>query len=265
MRRGLEGPLADHALVGHDADRPEVASRVDRLVADRLLRAHVRGRADDPAGAGHGRAAIVEGAGELFAIPKSITLASSSSSFRVRKMLPGLRSRWTMPSSWASPIARAMWVMIRAVSAYGRIRTRSRRSSERLAFEQLHRHERDVAVVDAELEDLDDVRAPECGGRLGLAEEARDDLGPVLVRLEELRVDHLHRDGGAEHDVLGAPHLAHPAFAEAVEEPVLARKHRAGPDSLWGASGHLNGRRAGVSKRRRTLPALRPAPHQVPA
>lgn len=87
-----------------------------------------------------------------------------------------------------------------------------------LAAQELHRDVRLAAGQPAVVEDLDDA---------GVADRAR---GPRLLEepidedriLGELRQEDLHGRGAAQHDVLGAVRGAHAAFAELIEEPILA-------------------------------------------
>ena len=85
---------------------------------------------------------------------------------------------------------------------------------ERRALEQLH-HE----VVVTHVEDRDDVRVVEAGGRLGLAVEAPHVLGR-LGALEELRLRALDGDGPPSEGIEAAVDATHRALAEELEHLV---------------------------------------------
>ena len=104
--------------------------------------------------------------------------------------------------------------------------------AQRLAVEQLHRGEGDLAVL-AEIEDRQDVRMRERRDRLGLALEARQRVGVG----GEMRRQDLDRHLAVELGVAGAEDLAHPALAELGDDLVgaepgsdhrVARSWRAG-------------------------------------
>ena len=87
------------------------------------------------------------------------------------------------------------------------------------AFEQLHRQEREVALL-AEVEGGDDVRVVELARGPRLQGEA------LLVFLAVLDVvgeqDRLQRDHAVERRILGAVHHAHRAAAELADDLVAA-------------------------------------------
>ena len=88
---------------------------------------------------------------------------------------------------------------------------------QRAALQVLHRDV--VGAVDvAAVEDGDDVRVLEAGGRLGLAAEALDELAV----LGEAPVQHLERDAALQVRVLGQPDVRHPARADPAQQPVAA-------------------------------------------
>jgi len=98
-----------------------------------------------------------------------------------------------------------------------------------LPVEVLHDEVEDPVLGPPEVDDRDARRVVEAARRAGLVVEARDRL---VVR-EEVRVNHLHRDGAAEHRLLGAVDLAHAADADQllqqVGAPDGAAEQRVGP------------------------------------
>ena len=90
-----------------------------------------------------------------------------------------------------------------------------------LAVEQLQDEIRLVGLVEAAVEDADDVRAVDVRGHPGLAKEAR-----ARARHRCPGAGHeLHRDLGAEHEMLGDPHAAHSSIRDLANET-----ERAGED-----------------------------------
>jgi len=81
---------------------------------------------------------------------------------------------------------------------------------ERLAREQLHHQEHDVAGDHPEVADLDDVRMPDARRRAGLLQEAAHDLRVA----SEPRTQHLHGARAIERDVPRRVHLGHAALAD---------------------------------------------------
>ena len=75
----------------------------------------------------------------------------------------------------------------------------------------------------AEVDDLDDVRVAQVRREARLELEAADggDVGDEVAGKE------LDGEGAAERHVLGEADGAHPAFADALEDPVAAREHLA--------------------------------------
>ena len=54
-------------------------------------------------------------------------------------------------------------------------------------------------------------------------------LEETLARVDAgLRTNHLERDGGVEHEIVSAPHVAHAALADARNHPVAAGDDGAG-------------------------------------
>ena len=136
--------LARQHLVEHAAERPDVGALVDGLAA-RLLGAHVRGRAEHHADAGHHRRAdVIVGdavASTLPDIGSSAFASPKSSTFTVPSgrtlMFAGFRSRWMMPCSCAASSASAICLAIGSASSSG-IGPRAMRSARVGPFDQLH-------------------------------------------------------------------------------------------------------------------------------
>ena len=90
------------------------------------------------------------------------------------------------------------------------------------ALEQLHHVERHALVLTA-VEDFDDRRVAHGGKRLRLFQQS---LGARSERM----LDELHRDDAPEHRVTCAPHLPHPATADARVEPPPSCEQRSRVD-----------------------------------
>ncbi len=149
----------------------------------------------------------------IFAMPKSTSFTTYgvalivSPSVAARKMLSGLRSRWTMPALCAFASAFAACPMTSATSA-GRERSASdERVGERLALEVLHDDVRKAGFVHAVVEDLYRVLRLELRGRARLDLEALARVGRGGV----VRLDELDRDARAERFVDAFPHRSHAA------------------------------------------------------
>ena len=136
-RRTSKRALARQHLVEHAAKRPDIGAFVHRQPA-RLLRAHVRRRAEDDARLRPVRRdgrrpardqAQLHRRRPSFASPKSSTFTAPAG---VIFMLAGLRSRWTMPLSCAASSASAICRAIGRASHGNRSRVNA--ISERLAL-----------------------------------------------------------------------------------------------------------------------------------
>ena len=75
-------------------------------------------------------------------------------------------------------------------------------------------------LVDADVEDADDVRVRQLGDRLRLAHQAR--LAPRLIALALVRAQELERDLAIELRIVGGVDDAHRAGAEPLEHQVAA-------------------------------------------
>ena len=183
----------------------------------------------------------------------------------VMRTLAGFRSRWRIPCSWAKCIARARLAQSSAAARGGRGLPPSLRSSES-ALDEFEREER-LAVVLADVVDLDDVRMLELGDRLGLDVWKRASLMGAGMGA---RQDHLEGHESVEPALACLVHDAHAAPAELAEDPVAgdgrpisggagfvifrepgASLSRAGPGSGCGGeidrgSGRLDGRDRGL-------------------
>src|SRR5450432_4796743 len=138
-------------------------------------------------------ASLATPVGACLARPKSSTLTRPS---RVNRMLSGLRSRWTIPASWAAASASAICT---AVSSSLRV---AGRSHGRPVHELHHQ------VIGADIVNLADVGMVQRGDGAGLAFEAVGEGG--LRKLDG--------DRAVETRVAGLPHLAHAARAEGREQ-----------------------------------------------
>ena len=136
-------------------------------------------------------------------------------------MLPGLRSRWTIPrsvrlghgaaSDSISPAARRV-VPGRAVEP----------TVEAAAVDVLQLEERQ-AVGLADVADLDDMGVLEMRDRAGLGQEPRQRLGPGMGAAQ----DHLDGADAAQHDLAGLVDHAHAAPAQLLQD-LVARDGGAG-------------------------------------
>ncbi|MDQ3035891.1 MAG: class I SAM-dependent methyltransferase, partial [Myxococcota bacterium] len=209
----LEGPSPREHLVEDRADREHVAARVDAPPA-RLLRRHVRGRAEDRAGAGHRvigvehpRDAEVEQLDELHpadALHEHV-LGLEIAMHDAALVRGRERGEHLHRDALHAPLGHPPLPL--------------EQRAERLALEQVH-HEEGAPVLDAEVGDLRDVRMRQRRGELRLALEARDDLGV----LRDLRTQHLDRDGSAERLLHACVHGAHPAHPEEPTDAVATER-----------------------------------------
>ena len=143
--------------------------------------------------------------------PKSVILGMPSA---VNRTLAGLRSRWTIPASWAAWTARAS-VTISSAACRPGWGVPAEPVGEAPAFEQLQRHERQ-AVDLADVVDLDDVGVPEPGDGLGLDAEPGEVVGPRLLPA----ADHLQGDQAVQAGLAGLVDDPHAPFAELLQDLV---------------------------------------------
>ena len=123
-------------------------------------------------------------------------------------MLPGLRSRWTIPWRWALSSASAIWIVVleRPVE---RQRPLRQPLGQRLALQVLHHQEVDPVLV-AHVVDRADMRVAQAGKGPGLALESLLQVG--IVRDE--RGEDFEGDDAIEAGIPGFVDLAHPARPE---------------------------------------------------
>ena len=172
LRRGLtaeRAPAREH-LVEHTPEGPDVAALIGRP-SFRLLRRHVRRRAENHPGLRHRRrrdrrrlrgvccrSARRRGGSIAFARPKSSTLTVPSARTLI---LAGFRSRWMMPCPCAASSASAICLAIGSASSSGIAPSRDA-VRERRPLDQFH-HERQGAARLLEAVNVRDVRVIERG------------------------------------------------------------------------------------------------------
>ena len=158
----------------------------------------------------------------LFARPKSSTFTvPSGRSFT----FAGLRSRWTIPCSWAASSASAICRAIGMASLTG-IGPSRNAIGERRTLDELQ-HERLKSIGFFEAVNRRDVRMIERGEDLRFALEARE---PLLIEGEAVGQD-LERDVALERRVARAIDLAHTARAERGQNFVRAESIADGESS----------------------------------
>ena len=139
-----------------------------------------------------------------FARPKSMSLVPDL----VSMMLPGLKSRCTMPARWAISKASATSIPI-----FSEFRERQRAPAQavgkRLAVEELHDQEVG-AVLRADVVEMADVRMIQRGNGAGFALETLLEFGIG----GEMSGENLDGNGAIEARVFRAVDLAHAAGAE---------------------------------------------------
>ena len=196
-------------------------------------------------------------------------------------MLAGLRSRWTMPCTWAASSASAI---CRGDGQRLVERQRPLRDpiGERRPLDQLQ-HQRRGAARLLEAVDRRDVRVVERRQHLGLALEARQAIGVEHERVgQDLQRDvalqrrvaapvHLAHAAGADHrqDVVGAEAAAgregHPAIIESAHEPTTLPRHLGArrrrpahdPARVCSSAGAAARRPTGGGDRQRSIRAAR--------
>ncbi len=216
-RLRLEGQPSRKELVENDADRVEVAARVERVAAT-LLGRHVLGRAAHDSGARdrrlrfldlHLREAEVDDLHEVAAAAHRLeddVLGLEVAVDDVEVMRFGeRRERLSEHVDHAPERERPVLV---------------RHAREVFAAQVLH-DEVELAVVGlAEIDDRDRVRVVQSARRARLGDEARD----RVLFAREVRVNDLHRDRATERRLLRAIHAAHAADADELEDHEPARQ-----------------------------------------
>ena len=207
--RLTERRAAREHLVEDCAERIHVCLRADAIVPRlHLLGSHV-------ARAAHHRAGLRERAFHVHALREA----------EVREMRRALRVHehvvWLQVAVQDAALMRELHGI-----GDGREQFRGLPGGERLAtavvgeifsVHEIHREIMLPAVL-ADLVDGDDVRVPEIRRRLGLREETLH----VLRRGEHAAADHLQRDGAVQARLFCAPHDAHAALRDFIEQLVVA-------------------------------------------
>src|SRR5260370_29526247 len=144
--------------------------------------------------------------------------SSSSSTFC------GFMSRWTMPRRCAYSRAAASAAPRARISLSGR---RGARNAllQVAASDELHDDERRARFgVLAHVEDGNDVRVAQAGGRARLTPKALEEFRVF----GKLRMEQLDGDGSVEQRVLGLPDHAHATAGNLADQPIAAAEHPPG-------------------------------------
>ena len=153
-------------------------------------------------------------------MPKSRSLATGAPLARAsRKMLSGLRSRWTMPAAWAASSAVGHRDQDHEADRGRAARRPARGQCPRLSpvrYSITSRGGRRASVPKSLMSTM--------FGRPDLVDGARFDAKPPdqLIALREAERQHLDRDGAIDLRVDRSIHRAHPAFAEDPDDAVVA-------------------------------------------
>ena len=131
------------------------------------------------------------------------------------KMLPGLMSRWRMPSLCAASRASATLIEM-SMTRSDRQRAGAEDLVQRGAVDQLH-HDEAAAFVLADVVERADVGVVQGRGGAGLALEAFRGQRVGGGRLGQ----ELHRDVAAEAEVLAPVHHTHAASAQPIDDAVV--------------------------------------------
>ena len=161
--------------------------------------------------------------------PKSRIFTRSS---RVRKMLSGFTSRWTICFACAASSPSAMAAAISTAPFHGS--GRASRRARRVSPSSNSVTEYGTPLIDAEIEDGQDVRVRQGRNRPGFALETR----PRRLVVGEPLAQHLDRDLAVEARVARAIHLTHPALAEGAQDVVVAEA-TTGTDGEKGRGRHV--------------------------
>jgi hypothetical protein len=217
---GERGPTGDH-LVHHHAERVEVAAWVG-LGTLGLLRREVRGRTHHRAGLGEVRLRrCVEGAGD--AEVGDLHRAGRADEDVRRLDVAVDETSGVGEAEGGGDLAGDLRRLLRREVAVG-----AQDVGQRAPVDVLHGDEVRGGVL-APIEDVDDVRVVEVGGRLGLAAEALDEVGVD----GELGEQHLDRHLTVEQAVVAQEDLGHAATPDALDQLVavvddrrsFARRH----------------------------------------
>ena len=209
-------PAACH-LEHRDAQRIDVASRIDDRFASGLLGRHVRRRSHHGAGLGVASAArfVQLGDAEVDQLDEIRSLALVDEEHVVR-----------LEVAVDDPVLVRRLQRAAALQHDGRHPAQRHRQPglhdrlQRSAMEEIHHEVMAASVGDVEVEDLDDVVVADDVHRARLVEEALDD---ALVR-GVTRVKHLDRDLRPDRRVLAHVDGAHPPLAEELHHLVRAEE-----------------------------------------
>jgi hypothetical protein len=212
----VERANAGHALERDDAHGPQVGAEVDAAVPLCLLRAHVVRRAEQSPRAGLRRAvteAAADGLGdaEVEDLDQLLVVVPNDEDV--------VRLQVAMNEAGFVGLAHGPRDVPQDAGGLGGGEPAHPLQALRqaLALQELHDDVR-RPVHDAEVEGLDHVGALERSGCACLLHEALEDA--LVVR--GLRIDELDRDLGVQRQMLGAPHLAHAAPTDQVQQPIAS-------------------------------------------
>ena len=210
----LEGGASGDHREEDAAQTEQVAPRADRLAAD-LLRAHVRGRADNLAGRGHlGQVELDQGEAEVRDLHPPATVNEHDvgrldvpvdHTLKVRRLKP-------LGDLHADPQHLPRIELGARLDPY----------LERATDEALHYQVRQ-AVLLVDRVNRDDIDVADRRSRAGLAQEPSP--RPIAVGLK--RTDQLDRDDAIELRVEALEHDPHPAAAEDAEDLVMGNPAQA--------------------------------------
>ena len=246
-----ERPRARQELVGDDSGGVEVGARVD-VLAERLLGRHVVGGPERDAGLGQ---RVAGAAGLGLGVAHQLGDAEVEELDDVALLVRGAGVDEHDVVGLEIAVDDALAVRVRQrLQHLPHDDERARRPdallgdlAERAPRDELHGEEERAVVERAEVDDADDVRVREEARRVRLALEALRDLGDAPETGEQ----RLHREVLAGGEVRRLVDRAHPASADAADEPVASGDHRA--DARVGGFGHLR-------SAARSLMTERPAP-----
>ena len=155
-------------------------------------------------------------------MPKSVMRTSPSSSIRT---LAGLRSRCRTPCACAAARPGAQ-LTADVDDLLGRQPADAlEQRGQILSANQLHRVE-DRALGLADVEDAADGRMRDLPGEPDFVEDAVAHVGAGGM-------DHLQRDRRLEHEIVGAPDVAHAAAADPRDHPIAAGEHLARGERIF--------------------------------
>ena len=221
--RARERRRAAGEFVHHDAQREDVGASVD-LAADRLLRRHVRQRADEAGERAdrsrHARHIVGSGDRRRAALRHAEVEHFHPASRRhhdVRRFDVAMHEPEAM--RLAQRIGDLFRDVERLIDVHDAAPDQSRQGG---AFDVLHRdvrHQLPVVLGFAGFVDNRDVGVIQRRGGARLVEQAADAAGRRRIRAQRLQ-----GDDAAKQEILRAIHLAHAARAEAIKNPVVGER-----------------------------------------